>query len=60
MKKIIEDKIKMLRVEISAIDKSSNGLNLKMLENDNNRILELKAKIQVLTEILIINEKQDF
>jgi len=56
MKKHIEEKITHLRAEIKAIDYTSSVDNLIMTEYDNQRILELKSKIQVLNEIIMTYE----
>lgn len=54
---ILKDKIKKLRTEIQSIDHSSSDCNLKITKFEQNRILELRSKIQVLNEIIIEIEK---
>lgn len=54
---ILKDKIKKLRIEIQSIDLSSSDCNLKTTKFEENRILELRSKIQVLNEIIIEIEK---
>ncbi|MFK7049906.1 hypothetical protein V3Q77_08390 [Flavobacterium davisii] len=54
---ILKDKIKTLRNEIQSIDYSSSDCNLKITKFEQNRILELRSKIQVLNQIIIEIEK---
>ena len=53
MTRLIQEKIKSLRNEITAMDLTSSLSNLKITKYDKNRVMCLKAKIQVLNEIII-------
>jgi len=56
--KLINEKIEDLRDEITSIGLTSSECNLKTTEHDENIILELKSKIQVLKELKIKIQRQ--
>lgn len=51
--KHIQDKIKALRDEVTAMDYSSNTSNLKRTKFEKRQVRSLRSKIQVLNEIII-------
>jgi hypothetical protein len=53
MEKLIRDKVKSLKIEMDSINDASNSNNMKITKFEKKRNLELRAKIQVLTEIVL-------
>ena len=53
MIEIIQREIKELRNEITAIDLTSSKNNLRMTKHDNKQLMCIRAKMQVLSKVLL-------